>query len=124
MGSFEARKTQCLEASHPRRPFWLDAQSHGAEGRVSPACDIDRPELSSGRVRRLKDLLPSGPTNATPTDQNHWSEVLISTRFFLPSMRMPEDEELIGRPLRKYRLFGKAGSPRMKIQPSSLDSIS
>src|SRR5258707_15282915 len=66
MGSFEARKTQCLEASHPRRPFWLDSQSHGAEGRVSPACDIDRPELSSGRVRRLKDLLPSGLESSCP----------------------------------------------------------
>jgi hypothetical protein len=28
MRSFKAPKTQCLEASHPRRPFTLDAQTH------------------------------------------------------------------------------------------------
>jgi len=30
MGSFEAPKTQGLEASHPRRPFRLDGQAHTA----------------------------------------------------------------------------------------------
>ncbi|HEY6621251.1 MAG TPA: hypothetical protein VIY68_17020 [Steroidobacteraceae bacterium] len=26
MGNFKAQKTQCLEASHPRRPFRLDVK--------------------------------------------------------------------------------------------------
>jgi len=33
MGSFEAPKTQGLEASHPRRPFRRDTQAHSAGGR-------------------------------------------------------------------------------------------
>src|SRR5258707_13105778 len=59
IGSFEARKTQCLEASHTPRPFTLDAQSHGAGGRESRGRHVilTRLEHSPGSVKRLKALL-------------------------------------------------------------------
>src|SRR5258706_16114471 len=62
MGSFEARKTQCLEASHLPWPFGTRRPTPA----VAPACDIDRLEHSSGRVRRLKALLPSGLESSYP----------------------------------------------------------
>ena len=51
-------------------------------------------------------------------------ERVISTRFLVPSIRMPEAEAGIGLPLRQYLAAAEAPVLRLKVQPRSLASTS
>src|SRR5258708_3509881 len=86
-GKFRGPEEQGLETSHPHRPSTRDVQSHGAGGRVSPACDIDRPKFSSGGIRRFKALFLRALNRLTLTRSARTSPFAISRPASCPDHR-------------------------------------